>query len=196
MCRNPVFKAKDTDFRALLVFAAWSGDRHTLEKHNTKFKQLRYYDTWNPLSLAVWAGHWDVVNVLLRGPINSCFIGDKYEIMRLAVQNQDVNIIRTLLDVGPRSYWSYKHNRTPMHRAAELGEAETIKMLTRAGESVSSLDENGMTPLHCAAAYGQVEAMRALIQAGANVSVRDGFGRRPRDVAKSHAGRSLLPRGF
>ena len=50
---------------------------------------------------------------------------------------------RNRADVNVRD----KHNRTPMHRAAQFGHLEAVKLLIRLGADPKAEDENGWTPL-------------------------------------------------
>lgn len=66
----------------------------------------------------------------------------------------------------------------PLHLAARLGQAGTIKRLLRcgAGVDVRTTDGHNATALHFAAGNGHAEAAETLLAAGANVTSRDAAG--------------------
>ncbi|GLI70939.1 hypothetical protein VaNZ11_016034 [Volvox africanus] len=54
---------------------------------------------------------------------------------------------------------------TPPVEAAEVAEAEAVRVLLRGGADIRAVDASGNTPLHVAAARGNVAAVRALLDA-------------------------------
>jgi len=60
-------------------------------------------------------------------------------------------------------------HRTPLHRAAQTGDRETIEMLLLNGANVKSEDNCRWTPLHYAAQDGHVVVAKILLQAKAEV---------------------------
>jgi ankyrin repeat protein len=91
---------------------------------------------------------------------------------------------------------------TPLHRAAESGNAAAVKRLLAAGADAEARGgEDGATPLHLACAQGHLEAVLALAEAPrrADVGARDGEGELPLGVAalNGHADvvEALLLRG-
>ena len=69
-----------------------------------------------------------------------------------------------------------KSGETPLHKAVEEGNLESIRALIEAGADVHAKDEDGQTPLH---QRGNAEAVRVLIAAGADVHAKDNEGRTP-----------------
>src|SRR6185295_4303611 len=73
---------------------------------------------------------------------------------------------------------------TPLHFAAEAGNADAINALLNAGADVNAKEsENGQTPLIFAASAGNVDAMKALIKHGADVNMPS----KVTDLAKEQA---------
>eukprot|EP00195_Chlamydomonas_chlamydogama_P011127 CAMPEP_0202893062 /NCGR_PEP_ID=MMETSP1392-20130828/2704_1 /ASSEMBLY_ACC=CAM_ASM_000868 /TAXON_ID=225041 /ORGANISM="Chlamydomonas chlamydogama, Strain SAG 11-48b" /LENGTH=406 /DNA_ID=CAMNT_0049577247 /DNA_START=235 /DNA_END=1455 /DNA_ORIENTATION=- len=70
-----------------------------------------------------------------------------------------------------------ENNRSALHFAAGLGNADCVKLLVEAGAQVDLQDREGYTPLHMAAGYMHTSAMAALIEAGANPEIRDNTGK-------------------
>lgn len=72
---------------------------------------------------------------------------------------------------------------TPLHVAAENGDAEDVTALVNDGADPNAQDKGGRTPLHVAAQEGHAEAVTALINAGADRNAQDNYGLTPLDVA-------------
>ena len=68
---------------------------------------------------------------------------------------------------------------TPLHVAAENGDAEDVTALVNAGVAPDAQDKYGRTPLHVAAQEGHAEAVTALLDAGADPNAQDKGGRTP-----------------
>eukprot|EP00854_Cymbomonas_tetramitiformis_P034701 gene34701-biopygen35777 len=68
---------------------------------------------------------------------------------------------------------------TPAHRAAMVGEADSLRVLHELGVDLSHADNEGRTPVYGAAAGGHVEALRVLQDAGADLSHADNDGSTP-----------------
>lgn len=81
---------------------------------------------------------------------------------------------------------AYMHS-TPIHKAAYMGHADVIKVLSTANNFHETVDEqgpyNGYTALHDAIWHGHVDAARALIDAGAKRNLRGHDGLTPLDLA-------------
>ena len=58
------------------------------------------------------------------------------------------------------------NGNSPLHRAAESGNADVIKYLLKSGASINDKNALGLTPIQIAANYGQTEAVQALIWGG------------------------------
>lgn len=67
-------------------------------------------------------------------------------------------------------------NRTPLHFAANLADAPTVKMLIKLGANVNAEDSNLETPLYHATTKGQREIIEELMKAGANLKHRTATG--------------------
>ncbi|KAJ1481688.1 ankyrin repeat-containing domain protein [Baffinella frigidus] len=88
---------------------------------------------------------------------------------------------------------------TPLHWAAQGGQAETLQVLLRAGADVAAQAYDGATPLHWAARFGQEGVAILLLDAGANVSAKtseETEGKTALDLAeeRGHAGAARVLR--
>jgi len=87
----------------------------------------------------------------------------------------DADMVEFLLSRGadPTIGASWKDYETPLHKAAEKGHPEVIKILLTHGVNVDIPDRFGNTPLIFAIKYQQPEAVKLLLDAGANLELKD-----------------------
>ena len=64
------------------------------------------------------------------------------------------------------------YSNTPPHAAAEVGDADAVRLMLAAGEDPNSTDEDGWAALHAAAGMGVVVVLRRLLAAGAAPNTR------------------------
>lgn len=62
---------------------------------------------------------------------------------------------------------------TPLARAAQAGDASSVKGLVAGGADANAREANGYTPLHYAARAGGAAAVNALLDAGVDANARD-----------------------
>ena len=74
---------------------------------------------------------------------------------------------------------------TPLHAAADRGNAEIISVLVKAEADLHAKENYGLTPLHTAAARGHAEVIPILVKAGADVNAKSKRGATPLDFAVS-----------
>jgi ankyrin repeat protein len=72
---------------------------------------------------------------------------------------------------------------TPLHAAAERGEAAVVENLILKGADVNARTANGQTPLHIAADHGSYGALETLLKHKANPNLQDKRGRTPVELA-------------
>jgi len=89
---------------------------------------------------------------------------------------------------------SKRERQTPLHDAAEQGDAIRVQMALDSGHPVNAADEGGATPLHAAVLAGNDEVLRILIAEGADVNAADRDGDTPLDFARDRATSGLLRR--
>lgn len=87
-----------------------------------------------------------------------------------AARDDRVDEVRTLLRSGADVNAAHGDGMTPLHWAAENGNAELAEVLIYAGANVRAVTRLGdYTPLHLASRRGRAEVARHLIEAGADV---------------------------
>ncbi|XVF21859.1 hypothetical protein REPUB_Repub12eG0125700 [Reevesia pubescens] len=116
------------------------------------------------ISLAVEAGNFDVVNVLIS---SGCEIDNSVDhVLHYAAAINRVDLIKVLF----RAYKNLDLNsvdfcgRTPIHIAASHGYAEVIRFCSSVGGNPEILDINRCTPLHLAAQGGHFDAVECLLE--------------------------------
>lgn len=82
--------------------------------------------------------------------------------------------------------------RTPLHWAANRGDASAVKILLQAGANANAEDEMRGTPLSLAASSGSIQVLESLIVAGANIEVTNRQGTQALYFASRHQS-SLAP---
>lgn len=111
-------------------------------------------DGFQPLGLAAYFGHGDVVEYLIKAgaPINS----------------PSRNGLKA----------------APIQSAAAAGHAKIVDLLLKQGADPNVREQGGYTPLHAAAQNGDEEMIRTLIYGGADLEVRSEDGKTPLDLAR------------
>lgn len=79
----------------------------------------------------------------------------------------------------PVSFPGFWVERTPVHEAAQRGEAQQLQQLIESGACVNQVMVDSITPLHAASLQGQVQCVQLLLAAGAQVSGPPGHPVRP-----------------
>lgn len=74
-------------------------------------------------------------------------------------------------------------NRTALHRAAEAGDTEIVRLLLEMGVSADERTSDGMTALMLAAKMGHQAVGEILLDGGASLAATDNAGRSPKDWA-------------
>eukprot|EP00927_Polykrikos_kofoidii_P045984 TRINITY_DN4014_c0_g3_i1.p1 TRINITY_DN4014_c0_g3~~TRINITY_DN4014_c0_g3_i1.p1 ORF type:complete len:873 (+),score=171.25 TRINITY_DN4014_c0_g3_i1:178-2796(+) len=106
-----------------------------------------------PLHFACLGGHASVVKMLLDP--SALWMSNPPEI-----NQESLTPPSRWPDVAAVDMWK----RTPLHKAAEGGNAEVLTLILDAKAASDSEDKDGNTPLHVAVVAGQVKALRLLIK--------------------------------
>ena len=94
-----------------------------------------------------------------------------------AVENGNLEIVRTLLWAGASVKAKGEHGSTVLMYLRENATAELVKELIGAGAKVNAKDENGSTVLLNAASLCNVDALKVLLEAGVKVDAKDNDGK-------------------
>ncbi|APR98869.1 ankyrin repeat domain-containing protein [Wolbachia endosymbiont of Folsomia candida] len=144
----------------------------------------KYKHGWTPLYTAVVDMDTEVIKLLLDTEgvdINEECNG--LTILHRAINNSSTNsskeVVELLLEKGENVNAVGNHKKTPLHLAAEAGNADIVKLLLPKQLDVNVVDENGLTPLHCAAKSGNERVIKLLLEKGADLNVADDYKRTP-----------------
>jgi ankyrin repeat protein len=124
-------------------------------------------DGFQPLGLAAFFGHADIVEFLLsKGADVNSPSRNPMRVMPLhsAIANRHTEIVRLLLDQGADVNATQADDFTPLHEAAQNGMLEVAQWLLDRGAAINPrLSSNGKTPLALASEHKH-EAMANLLK--------------------------------
>ncbi|OQA06241.1 MAG: Phosphocholine transferase AnkX [bacterium ADurb.Bin374] len=110
-----------------------------------------------------------------------------------ALSRRDMTAVRQTLEDEPlvsnvpQIIGSITNGITPLHLAAESGDAAATALLIMFGARVNAADRRGRTPLHIAAEKGYAEVARLLVERGADPRRPDASGCTPFELATDPA---------
>nr|XP_037875505.1 LOW QUALITY PROTEIN: ankyrin repeat domain-containing protein 50 [Bombyx mori] len=130
---------------------------------------------WSPLRAAAWAGHTEVVDVLLEyGCDVDCVDADNRTALRAAAWSGHEAVVSRLLAAGAAPDRADAEGRTALIAAAYMGHAEIVRALLDAGARVDHADEDGRTALAVASlCAGGAACAALLLERGADVTAHD-----------------------
>ncbi len=128
-----------------------------------------------PLNFNVYAGNDDPVAPSAKCCRASSKSADQPIIDQLfdAVKNNQIEIVKELLDRGANVNATDENGNTPLHWAAKNVHTDIVELLIDTYHvDVNIQNEWGNTPLHTAAFYGHPNVVSLLIKKGANVNAQ------------------------
>jgi ankyrin repeat protein len=154
----------------------------------------------NPFSLAAYAGNAKSLARLKAagGQIDGAFIAigtSRTTPMLGAFKFGDVEVIRTLLELGAPVDFADGNQITMLSRSVLNHELGLAKMLIDRGANVNATDKLGMTPLLWAASsdFGDPAMVELLLKAGAKADARNRDGRTALELARAYKHDYLVP---
>lgn len=82
-----------------------------------------------------------------------------------AVQNQDVNAVRSRIEAADNVNATDSYGQTALHWASKEESVEIVNLLIQAGANLNAKDEDGETPLQAAKLKGRHAIVDVLTQA-------------------------------
>ncbi len=107
----------------------------------------------------------------------------------------DIEVARTLLDLGAPVDFADGNGITMLGRAVLNNDIEMARILIARGATVNVVDKMGMTPLLWAANidFGDTQMIELLLQSGAKADVRNKDGLTPLELARKWGHANLIP---
>jgi ankyrin repeat protein len=154
----------------------------------------------NPFSLAAYAGNARSLKRLkdAGGKLDDAFIAigtSRTTPMLGAFKFGDVEVIKTLLDLGAPIDFADGNQITMLSRCVLNHELDLAKMLIERGANVNHVDRLGMTPLLWAASsdFGDPAMVDLLLKAGAKADAKNKDGRTALELARTYGHGYLVP---
>ncbi|CAK9027221.1 unnamed protein product [Durusdinium trenchii] len=132
---------------------------------------------YNALMLSVAGGYIEVVAMLLQASADPNRGISGVAPLMIAAASGQLEVSRMLINCGAAATGACEAmGRTALHRAAERGHAEIVRLLVQAGASVDIGDFEENTALMFAALEGHPDVLKVLLCAGASVSLANNAG--------------------
>jgi ankyrin repeat protein len=154
----------------------------------------------NPFVLAAYAGNAKSLKRLLAAgsKLDEPFIAigtSRTTPMLGAFKFGDVDVARTLIDLGTPVDFADGNGITMLGRSVLNNEVEMARLLIARGANVNVVDKQGMTPLLWAANidFGDTAMIELLLKSGAKTDARNKDGLTPLELARKHRHTTLIP---
>ncbi len=135
-----------------------------------------------PLITAVFAKNKEMVSALIDGGANKNVTYNQAPLLLLAIQINDLNIFKLLIDKGCEVSGKLLNGDTLMHMAAVFGALDIIKFLAEK-QKVDIPNAQGYTPLYLASRFGFLDVVKELHARGASLNPSNLYGRMPLHTA-------------
>lgn len=138
---------------------------------------VRRFDEWTPLMVALFNGHEETAMMLLsRGANVRAKARHGYEPIHWAALNGYERAVRFIVSKGGNVNAETEFGWTPLLQAASRGHVGIGRLLITRGATVNVHEHEGWTPLHKACANGYVEMVQLLVRSGADTRARSNSG--------------------
>ena len=97
----------------------------------------------------------------------------KIQPLHLAVNQNDLNSVKILVENGAMVNARNKDNHTPLHISAADGSKEIVKILIENGASIDIQNQDQETALHIAVKENELEVVKYLVENGALVNAKN-----------------------
>jgi ankyrin repeat protein len=141
--------------------------------------------TTDKIASAIESGKRDKIRRLLAekpGDVDARIEG-RQPGLHLAMQEQQIDIVKVFLDNGADINSIGYHGWTPLHIAASVGNLALTELCLARGASVHAVTDTKQTPLHKACSSKNVQVVRTLLDAGASREAVTERGMRPLHIA-------------
>jgi len=101
-------------------------------------------------------------------------------------------IARRLIAAGAAVNATNKEGYTPLHRAAQLGDAELVELLLGAGANVNAVNNFNTTPLMIATTWSFDVVLRTLLAAGADKTITNKNGATALSIARENKNPNVI----
>ncbi|KAK7050660.1 ANK-REP-region domain-containing protein [Favolaschia claudopus] len=164
---NQLWPEAKEDFQTLILAAA--GNLQSVSQHLLTEGQFDTKHYKCALSLAAYAGHSEIVKVLLNLDVVNAGWG-----MHSASQGEQTEIVKMMLDAGADMNIVGGEYGTALQAATHFGFEPIVKMLLNAGADTNIVSSKYDTALQSATRQGFEPIVKMLIHAGADVNIVSG----------------------
>ncbi|KAG2417091.1 hypothetical protein HFD88_008309 [Aspergillus terreus] len=170
-----------------LIEAAGDGDadrvQHLLESNVNPDETDE--QSWTALHHAVWRGHEEVVDLLLKKSDHSLRTLSGEQAIHLAAERGNSNMVKLLLE-SCDPHLPRGDGQTPLHLAARIGSTAVVELILAKISDPDTPNAESQTALHAASAEGHIQVVNALIAKNAGLNRNDRMGNTPLHLAVSN----------
>ena len=127
----------------------------------------------------------EIIRILGKAKANLDASNAAYTPLSYAVEQENLELVKALLDAGANPNGLTESGRAPLLIAADNKEIVALLLSAKADPNLSI--KGGVTALTNAVESGTRESIEALIKAGADVNKRDDYGNSPLQVANNYS---------
>lgn len=146
-----------------------------LHKNNLNLSNLsKKFHTYYLLQQTILQKKGTIAKLLLNDgvPVNSAISGPCNSLLHLATINQDVELVKLLLDKGIYINSKNTLGKTALYIAVELGNVEIVKLLLHHQADINIAANDSSLPIYVSNQPDKEEIFKMLINNGANVNIK------------------------